>query len=251
MGTQTGSKALIICKAMNIVSVSARWNEGIDVKIIIFFIGAVLSSVVFADNTRYITDQLEITLRSGESTKHQILKMLRSGTAVEVLETNSETGYSRIRTPNGSEGWVITRYLDKISSARARLSNAEKKLASLKASNRQFNSDVSSLSKEKGGLNTQIKKLTKENKTLSQNLTSIKKTSASALAIDNENKTLKRKLRKLEADYQLTQEENTVLRDRTAKDWFMVGAGVILLGIGIGLLIPKIRWRKKSNWSSL
>jgi len=221
------------------------------VKIIIFVFGAILSSAALADNTRYITDQLEITLRSGESTKHQILKMLDSGTAVEVLETNTESGYSRIRAPGGSEGWVITRYLENIPSARVRLADAEKKLAGLKESNIQFTDNVSSLSKEKGDLNAQISKLTNENQKLSQDLTSIKKTSASALALDNENKALKIKLRKLEADYQLTQEENTVLRDRTAKDWFMVGAGVILLGIGIGLVIPKIRWRKKSNWSSL
>ncbi len=235
---------------MNIVSNSDS-DKGLDVKIIIFLLGLALSSTAFAGNTRYITDQLEITLRSGESTKHQILRMLRSGTAVEVLETNAESGYSRVRTPGGMEGWVITRYLENIPSARQRLAETEKKLAKLQASNRQFNQNVSSLSKEKGSLNSQIKKLSQENKKLGQELTSIKKTSASALALDNENKALKIKLRKLEADYQLSQQENAVLKDRTARDWFMVGAGVILLGIGIGLVIPKIRWRKKSNWSSL
>ncbi len=219
-------------------------------KIFVFVLGAVLSTALYAD-TRYITDQLEVTLRSGESTKHQILRMLRSGTAVEVLETNPDTGYSRVRAPNGVEGWVITRYLDRTPSARQRLAETEKKLAALEASNRQFDQNVNVLSKEKGSLNSQIRKLTQENKELSAELTRIKKTSASALALDNENKALKIKLRKLEADYQMTQEENAALKDRTARDWFMVGAGVILLGMGIGLVIPKIRWRKKSNWSSL
>jgi SH3 domain protein len=45
------------------------------------------------------------------------------------------------------------------------------------------------------------------------------------------------------------QQENENLRDRTARDWFIVGAGVVLVGIIIGLIIPKIRFRKKkSNW---
>ena len=41
------------------------------------------------------------------------------------------------------------------------------------------------------------------------------------------------------------------LKDRTARDWFMVGAGVVILGMIIGLIIPRIRWRKKSSWDSL
>jgi SH3 domain protein len=31
----------------------------------------------------------------------------------------------------------------------------------------------------------------------------------------------------------------------------MVGAGVIILGMIIGLIIPRIRWRKKSSWDTL
>jgi SH3 domain protein len=30
----------------------------------------------------------------------------------------------------------------------------------------------------------------------------------------------------------------------------MVGAGVVLIGILAGLIIPRIRWRKKSSWDT-
>ena len=49
---------------------------------------------------------------------------------------------------------------------------------------------------------------------------------------------------------QTVQQENESLKDRTARDWFMVGAAVVLLGIIIGLIIPKIRFRKKSSWDT-
>ncbi len=54
----------------------------------------------------------------------------------------------------------------------------------------------------------------------------------------------------LERQLQTLQQENEGLRDRTARDWFMVGAGVVLLGIIVGLIIPRIRWRKKSSWDT-
>jgi SH3 domain protein len=49
---------------------------------------------------------------------------------------------------------------------------------------------------------------------------------------------------------QTLQQENAGLKDRTARDWFMVGAGVVLLGILAGLFIPRIRWRRKSSWDT-
>mgnify|MGYP001823950352 FL=1 len=30
----------------------------------------------------------------------------------------------------------------------------------------------------------------------------------------------------------------------------MVGAAVVLLGILVGLIIPRIRWRKKTTWDT-
>jgi SH3 domain protein len=84
----------------------------------------------------------------------------------------------------------------------------------------------------------------------SQELAEIKRTASSALAIDSENKDLKSRLVALERNLQTLQQENENLKDRTARDWFMVGAGVVLLGIIAGLIIPRIRWRKKSSWDT-
>ena len=96
-------------------------------------------TVAMADDTRYVTDQLEITLRSGQSTKHQIIRMLPSGTPVELLETDEETKYSRIRTSDdGTEGWVLSRYLDEQPSARERLIKTNQQVKQLTDDNRQL-----------------------------------------------------------------------------------------------------------------
>ncbi len=208
-------------------------------------------TAAWAETTRYVTDQLEITLRSGQSTKHQILRMLKSGTPLEVLEVDKESGYTRVRTPDGKEGWVITRYLDSVPSARERLAAAQQRLATLKMDNSRLNKTVQQLNGEKAELERRLGRLQRDHKRLQQELDRIRKTSASALAIDKENKELKNRLRKLEQEHQVVLQENEDLRDRRDREWFMAGAGVILLGMGIGLIIPKIRWRRKSNWSSL
>ena len=95
-----------------------------------------ITSIALAE-TNYISDQLEVTLRSGKSTGHSIIRMLRSGTPVEVLEQDKDSGYSLVRAL-GKEGWVLTRYLMKGPVPRDQLAEAEKKLAELELQNRKM-----------------------------------------------------------------------------------------------------------------
>jgi SH3 domain protein len=201
--------------------------------------------------TRYVSDRLEIQMRTGKGTQFRILRMLPSGTALEILEVDQENGYSRVRTPSGVEGWVLSRFLMQGRAARDRLADAEKKLARLELENRKLSASLEDLQKTKGSIDTEREQLVKENRKLSQELEEIRRAASSALAIDAENKELKSRIVAYERQAQSLQQENEGLKDRTARDWFMVGAGVVILGMIIGLIIPRIRWRKKSSWDSL
>ena len=200
--------------------------------------------------TRYVSDVLEITLRSGKGTSFGITRMLRSGTAVQVLAVDKDTGYTQVRTKNGKEGWVLSRFLMKGRAARERLTAAEKSLAELELENRKLKTAMTTLTDEKKALVSNLGDLEGQSRSVSQELNEIKRTASSALAIDAENKDLKGRLVSLERQLQTVQQENESLKDRTARDWFMVGAAVVLLGIIIGLIIPKLRFRKKSSWDT-
>jgi SH3 domain protein len=209
-----------------------------------------LSSGAALAETRYVSDNLEITMRSGKGTSYGITRMLRSGTPVDVLEEDKEAGYTHVRTKGGKEGWVLTRYLMKGQAARDRLAAAEKKLAELELENRKMETSMTALTEEKVALEKELAAVEGQSRNVSQELSEIKRTASSALAIDSENKDLKGRVVSLERQLQTLQQENEGLRDRTARDWFMVGAGVVLLGIIVGLIIPRIRWRKKSSWDT-
>jgi len=200
--------------------------------------------------TRYVSDNLEITMRNGKGTNYGITRMLRSGTAVEVIEDDKAAGYTQVRTSGGKEGWVLSRFLMKGQAARDRLAAAEKKLAELELDNRKKETAMAALTEEKSALEKQLASLEGQSRNVSQELAEIKRTASSALAIDSENKDLKGRVVSLERQLQILQQDNEGLRDRTARDWFMVGAGVVLLGILVGLIIPRIRWRKKSSWDT-
>jgi len=216
--------------------------------VVVLFLGLVGS--VFAE-TRYVSDRLEIQMRTGKGTQFRILRMLPSGTPLEVLEVDQENGYSRVRAPGGVEGWVLNRYLMKGQAARDRLADAEKRLAELELENRKLKTSFGDLKQEKSQADDKRGALDKENRKLTQELEEVRRTASSALAIDAENKDLKGRIVAYERQLQTLQQENEGLKDRTARDWFMVGAGVVILGMIIGLIIPRIRWRKKSSWDTL
>jgi SH3 domain protein len=204
----------------------------------------------YPDTVRYVSDKLEITLRSGKSIKHNILRMLPSGTRVAVLETDPD-GYSRVRTASGVEGWLLTRFLSSTPSATERIAQAEQRVAALQIENHQLKAQISLLTQQKNDLDKQRQHAVEETRRSSQRLTSIRETAANALTIEAENRALKEQVLNTERDLQSVQQENAKLRDRTARDWFLVGAGVLLLGTLIGVLVPHLHWRRRSGWDTL
>jgi len=204
-----------------------------------------------AAETRYVSDDLGITLRTGQSTQHQILRMVTSGTPLEVLETNDESGYTRVRTPQGMEGWVITRYLMNHPSAQDQLADAQKKAARLEEENKKLKANLNAVSGDKTSLDKDKRELLAKNEKLQTELDHIRKTAAGALAIESEKNRLADETHKLQTELQTVQQQNVSLKDHSDREWFVRGAGVVIAGILIGLVLPKIRFRRRSSWNSL
>ena len=81
----------------------------------------------------WVSDIFEITLRTGPSSGNVILLMVPSGTELTVLEYDEQSGYARVQTAGGTEGWVLSRYLMDEPSARDQLDTVAKQLASAEA----------------------------------------------------------------------------------------------------------------------
>ena len=202
--------------------------------------------------TRYITDQVKITMRKGESTGHRIIKMLPSGTAVEVLGTNAKTGYSQIRTEEGTEGYVLSRQLLERPVARDRLAEVEARLAELQQAPEQLGAQLSTLREQHGALESGYQKLKQENQSLAQELATVKHTSANAVRIGNERDDLRKSVAALTREVEDLKQRNRDLSNRQTQNWFLIGAGVIIVGIILGLILPHLRFqRRTSSWGSL
>jgi SH3 domain protein len=209
-----------------------------------------LSGVAFAapaQDTRYVSDELRITMRTGPGNQNRIVKMLTSGQRLELLKQTDE-GYSKVRTADGTQGWVRTQYLIGEPVARAKLAAAERRLAAAQAEAQKLKTELAALRKERSQLTGERDKFSQQASKLEKEVSHLSEVSARPIQLDKENKRLKEATVSLEKDLELRMQENQVLKDKSDREWFMVGAAVLLFGIIFGLIIPKIRWRKKSSW---
>ena len=209
-----------------------------------------LTSSSLMAQTAYVSDELDIMVRSGKSASHRIIATLKSGNKVNVTERDTVSGYSKIKLSATRDGWVLSRLLVKSPSARARLAAAEKKAAKLQVNIALVNKQLAELQLKKGSLDSQSAELSGRNNKLVRELDQLKKTSSNAVKILAERNQLQQRVVTIERELEGFKRENATLKSSSAQDWFLIGAAVLLLGVVLGFILPKLSWRRKSSWQS-
>ncbi len=211
-----------------------------------YFFMFILSLAVQAE-TQYVSDHLVITVRTGQGAQFQIIKTLESGEHVKVLEV-TDTGYTRIETTDGTEGWVRSQYLAEEPVASEKLVRAEARLLKTRTALKKLKENYSSLSKEHKVLSQNQATLSTDKKQLDTELARLNEVAKKPILLDRQNRKLQQKNVTLEKDLQRLNQENHSLKDRSQREWFIAGALVLFGGMILGLLIPKLRGRKRSAW---
>ncbi len=217
-------------------------------KLVLLLVLSVSATAATAQQVRYVEDFVKVPLRTGKSLENKILRMLPSGTRLELLEVSEEDGYSRVRTERGVEGWILSRYLMEQPSARDRLATAKEELAAEKEAAERLKREISTLRAHEAEIERSNRELQENNSQLSQELASIRRTASRALAIEEENARFREEVAQRKEERDTLLQQNTVLKDQSRRDWFVAGAGVVLGGLLLGLIIPRIPWRRRKRW---
>lgn len=191
--------------------------------------------------TMYVSDMVKLTLRTGPSTENKILAVIESGQQLEVLEAGEE--WSRVRLPDGKEGWVLTRYLTP-----AETSNV--KLERLQAQHKNLTEQAAKLLEENKMLKADNQKLRAEFEANQEeaakartNYETLKAESAEFLSLKSKYATAVSQLTEQSEKAKKLEEQLTQLEMNTYIKWFLAGSGVLLLGFLIGFSTKRQRRR--------
>jgi len=143
---------------------------------------------------------------------------------------------------------VLTRYLMGEPPAREQLIRLSSQLTNANAQGSSMGSQLKSIESEFQTAKRQIKKLTSERDQLQKELAEIKRTAANVLAIDSQNKELRQQLTDSEIEISVLEEENSSLSAQGSRYWFISGALVLLGGVVLGLILPRMKFQRRSRY---
>jgi SH3 domain protein len=196
----------------------------------------------------WVSDEFEVTLRTGPSTSNAIELMLASGTELQILERNDDAGYTRVRTGGGTEGWVLTRYLMNEPSAREQLESLTRQLSSATEEGASMGSQLNTIRGEYEAAQRTISQLEQTSARLQSELDDVSEKAANTLAIDRQNQELQQKLTDAEIQVNVLEQEKDRLLRQSNRNWFITGALVLFGGVLLGLILPRMKFQRRSRY---
>jgi len=208
------------------------------------------SNSLYAQGTEYITDVFEVTMRSGTSTSNSIVRMLRSGEAVTVLEEDPISKYKLVETGDGKQGYVLSRFLMREPAAKQTLVERE---ANFEQQRQRLQAQATEIAELKQMLDRETSDndaLQSSLQTSEQELTQVRTAAQDTLNIQEQNKQLQTMVKQLTQEKAQLSETNAELSDSSQLDWFVRGGVLSLIAFVIGIVVTRIRWKKQDSWGS-
>ncbi len=210
----------------------------------LFAFGMFLSGGCLGEAFVYVSDQIEIPIRTEKSIDAPILRMAFSGEKLALLES-TESGWTKIRLSNNHVGWINSRFVINELPAREQLEKLSNQYniqqIEYNKQTQAFKSLQKSLKESQEIKNT----LAIEKAKIESRIKHIEKTYEDALKIEHSNQTLQQKILQLKNEMQILKKSNTYEQDRNARNWFVVGGLVLLIGVIFGVLTGRKYKRKR------
>jgi SH3 domain protein len=211
-------------------------------------VGGLVAPQPAAAETAYISDVLTVPLRSGPSNANRILhRGLPSGTRMEVLSRDADSGFVQIRTERGLEGWLPEQYLVSEPIARDQLAAANRRIEQLTGTLSEQRQQFNALTSGKSESDQNVSRLSSRVKELEQELAEIRRISAGAIAQNETNKELRALNDRLREEVDELVAAMAALEDNAQQRWLLMGGGLVILGLILGVAI-KARPRR-SAWN--
>lgn len=194
----------------------------------------------WAQSKMYVTDQLQVTVRSGPSVENKVIHVVNSGEQVDILSAVND-GWVKVRAESGKEGWMIARYLQEDTPALIKMKKLDPENKTLLARMEELTQSNRELEQSLGQAQGRVAELESA-------YAKLEKDASDVLALRNTHKKLQEDYASQKDSLNTLSTEVESLRLSSNLKWFLAGAGVLLAGWLIGLAMGR---RKRRSSSSL
>ena len=182
----------------------------------------------------------------------EILQLMPHGSAVEVLERKDV--YTRIKTNTGIEGWVRAADLSTsdVSTAglSAQIEGLQQEAAQREVETNRLREDLRSKQQQTLAIEAELAEVRASDKRAREEYQRLEQDSKDTITLRKQIEELQSRVLGREREIQTLQQEIELIEDRSGRDWFLIGALVVLIGVVVGLLIGRMGGGRKTNSES-
>jgi len=208
---------------------------------IVFFF---LATIASADSIVYVTDQVDIPIRSDKAFGDNIIRSLPSGAELSLLQITDDNVWAQIKYDD-TVGWIIASYLSKDPPAREELKKLKRTYNANKLLISKFQSEKEELEKQLLSLKDQNADLIVQNSKSQAERAHIEQIYQDALKLEHVNERLIQETLQLKTELQLAENNTQIEKDTSQRNWFIVGALVLFFGMVIGYILPGLVKRRR------
>ncbi|WP_038054031.1 TIGR04211 family SH3 domain-containing protein [Thioalkalivibrio sp. ALJ1] len=201
-----------------------------------------------AQQTRYVSEELEVGVRGGPSNQNRIISSVRAGQPLTVMEQSGD-GWSRVRLPSGTEAWILTRYLQDEPHSRERLEEVEAELAEIRSGSDDQEGRIAELLDQRNALTSERDELQGQIGDMETELDELREIAARPQEIQRENRRLEEDLIEARDSADEYRRQVEVMQADSQRRWFMTGALVTVGSVILGIILTRIpARRRRSDW---
>jgi SH3 domain protein len=194
--------------------------------------------------TWYVKPSAEVPIRSGQGADFKILAVVPDGMTVELLEEVAP--WARVRTPGGTEGWLLKRYLTSEPPLSVAVATLQTEKTRLEGTNDEISRKYNELSAAYAQNEQELNVCRVERDEALHNYETLRQDTADVIG-------LQKRLAETTGELNDTREKLTALEVATNEHkrntsilWFLAGGSVMLSGWFLGMMTARSRKRKTS-----
>lgn len=173
----------------------------------------------------FVTAGKPVDLRTDLGPTSKSIRLVEGGAEVEELRRLPKIGFTKIKLPSGESGWVPSGRLSDQAPDPGQLILASQNLLGL---------PPNQLEKEIAHTQTE--------------LNIVRQASLTARRMQEERDQLQITARQLQAELEQLRLEKAALNADQKQLWFAMGAGALLVGITLGLVLPRLKPKRRNVW---
>ena len=195
--------------------------------------------------TVYVSDIQFVAIREGQNNNSRAVERgLKSGTPLQIMQ--QAEGYTQVQPPAGNIGWIADYFLrdDKVS--RDQLIELQTQITQLAEIKISLQDELANSVNLANTLKVDVTTLATEKARLEAHLAELNELTTEAQEIVKNNNDNVFAIQSLQQRLQSSEAKTLALQKSHEQKWFIIGAGTLLSGLLVGIIIPMTR-RKKQN----